>query len=120
MVVVGAEDVPGRPAVEVLVLLVADVLEEVAVLLGDLVVLARPDLQHRVFDEVVVDHQLVDQVVKVEEEAEHQRHQTGGRGDVEVEQLKDKRKGEVEDGDFVQAVEERVQLGDGALLCSVL
>ena len=44
MVVVGAGDVPGRPAVEVFVLLVADVLEEVAVLLGDLVVLGRPDI----------------------------------------------------------------------------
>ena len=69
MVVVGAEDVPGRPAVEVLVLLVADVLEEVAVLLGDLVVLGRPDLQHRIFDEVVVHHQLIYKVVQVEADA---------------------------------------------------
>lgn len=110
----------GRPPVEIVILFVANILEEVAVLLGDFVILDGPDLQHWIFNEVVVDDQLIDQVVQVEAKAKNEGNKTSGRGDVEVEQLKDKPKSQIEDGDLVKTVEERVQLGDSALLYFVL
>lgn len=109
-----------RPSVEIFILFVADILEEVAVLLGCLVVLNRTYLQHRIFNEVIVDYQLVDEVVQVETKTKDEGDNASSRGDVEIEQLKDQPKSQIEDCDLMETVEKRIELRDSALLYFVL